>query len=672
MSTLKSTKNSLTTSKMKELEAENKLPPTTKEALTDRSAESKVIEGDDHLEHMQAHENADATKEGDDNDDKIKVEIKPRENYLKDKMEKEGFKAKILSGISKGMSDQLLFVKNDIKNDKLEIKNKETNLSRLIPAETDVNLPARERYDLKQRNKALKDLTSQKNNLRKSLDKLNENEKLLKDEGFLDLARSANVPKTLEENLQADKLRKIKEQREVLNEKIHEINDKISNIIYENTESSRKSKVKQFLENFERDKEIIEIRAKKYAKESKDMMQKMQNDITKIAEKRKKEIEEKEKLEETKKQEYIRKLREQEQSIIKRRLKESEEKLSKFKPYSNDKLKKKSSDYLFNQNQKKFEESEATLIKKNNLKRKQMMCSVPFEDIEEFANNFDINKSKFETEISEKKNKLYEEWNERKELLPKYISPFFEKAESESKKVQDESEARREKAEILKKRQNDYCDKVQKTKKPAINEKLKKERLDKIKQLQNPAPVKDTLHQRKKPRIILKKKDPTKPSKYKWKLKLEDDNVEKLNNSLDYINQIKKPKKINLSSSMTRKKSPVPDKPIDYLKELKQERMQKELNRSRSANKDEIQIRNNKWNKMIANPNADALTNIYNVKLKIESLEQEVEMKEKLLKVNGGIENNPELGERISSLLIDSIEAKLSILNQPTKTAKKN
>ena len=42
-------------------------------------------------------------------------------------------------------------------------------------------------------------------------------------------------------------------------------------------------------------------------------------------------------------------------------------------------------------------------------------------------------------------------------------------------------------------------------------------------------------------------------------------------------------------------------------------------------------------------------------------------MQEKILNLSGGIENNPELGQKVSSLLIDSIEAKLSILNNIVK-----
>ena len=44
-------------------------------------------------------------------------------------------------------------------------------------------------------------------------------------------------------------------------------------------------------------------------------------------------------------------------------------------------------------------------------------------------------------------------------------------------------------------------------------------------------------------------------------------------------------------------------------------------------------------------------------------MENEAKQKERFLKLNGGIENFPELGEKVSSLLINSIKGKLSILN---------
>jgi len=39
-------------------------------------------------------------------------------------------------------------------------------------------------------------------------------------------------------------------------------------------------------------------------------------------------------------------------------------------------------------------------------------------------------------------------------------------------------------------------------------------------------------------------------------------------------------------------------------------------------------------------------------------------MKEQIIKINGGMKNNPEIGQKLSNLIINSIEAKLSILNK--------
>ena len=37
-----------------------------------------------------------------------------------------------------------------------------------------------------------------------------------------------------------------------------------------------------------------------------------------------------------------------------------------------------------------------------------------------------------------------------------------------------------------------------------------------------------------------------------------------------------------------------------------------------------------------------------------------------MLKLKGGIENNPELGKKVSNLIIDSIEAKINMLKNMT------
>ena len=58
------------------------------------------------------------------------------------------------------------------------------------------------------------------------------------------------------------------------------------------------------------------------------------------------------------------------------------------------------------------------------------------------------------------------------------------------------------------------------------------------------------------------------------------------------------------------------------------------------------------------------MENVIYVKEKARIMDNEVKKNAKILKLYGGVKNNPEIGQKISNLLIDSIEAKLSILNK--------
>ena len=51
-------------------------------------------------------------------------------------------------------------------------------------------------------------------------------------------------------------------------------------------------------------------------------------------------------------------------------------------------------------------------------------------------------------------------------------------------------------------------------------------------------------------------------------------------------------------------------------------------------------------------------------KEKVDFYERKASIDEKLLKINGGISNNPKLGKELSDLYINSIGAKLDILKK--------
>ena len=77
-----------------------------------------------------------------------------------------------------------------------------------------------------------------------------------------------------------------------------------------------------------------------------------------------------------------------------------------------------------------------------------------------------------------------------------------------------------------------------------------------------------------------------------------------------------------------------------------------------------IKKKSKKWEREINNKNWNVIDNLNNVKEKVEVIDQEADQKEKLLQLSGGIENNPELGRKVGSLLLDSIEAKINILKK--------
>ena len=49
---------------------------------------------------------------------------------------------------------------------------------------------------------------------------------------------------------------------------------------------------------------------------------------------------------------------------------------------------------------------------------------------------------------------------------------------------------------------------------------------------------------------------------------------------------------------------------------------------------------------------------------KVEKLDEKVKMKKELMNVNGGYENNTELGNKVNLILVDSIKGKLTVLNE--------
>ena len=172
--------------------------------------------------------------------------------------------------------------------------------------------------------------------------------------------------------------------------------------------------------------------------------------------------------------------------------------------------------------------------------------------------------------------------------------------------------------------------------------------------------MKDTLYDYKKKRILLKKRDPNKPSKYSWQLKLEEiDENNPLGTSVEIQKAlIKKPRRIMLSTEFEKKKS-IPNQKKDFLPEAMSKKNITEIN----SDNENSGNQNTNWNKLLKDKNASLFENLENVKNKADYLEQKASENEKILVVNGGFSRNPKLGKKVTNLLINSIHAKMCILD---------
>ena len=454
--------------------------------------------------------------------------------------------------------------------------------------------------------------------------------------------------------------------------KIEEIEDKINKIVVTVGGTTKKERLKVYIENFEKDKELIESRAKKYYKEAKERKQRIANDLNNKADKIKKELNEKTKEEELKKAELLKKLKDQEKDIVQKRAKKNDEKANMFKPFLKKKIPKENlKQYLFVKKDEEYQQKEKTLLDKENLKRKEKM-KMDFNEINEFEKNVLTNIEKSQTENAERKKKLLIEWKERKSVLPTYVCPKQELVQEELRKEMEEKENKKELNIALNKKRFEFGYEIKNNMQPEINEKLKKQRTDLIKSLEDPKTVlrENLLFQRHKKEEELLNENNNKDDnidninknlKKKIKIKINRSNA-KLNNSINTYKRKKPLSPIRIIYPL----HPKPDGKIDYLLEMRAEKEKQKLKRNILSNDNEAKNKGNnlKWEKEIKSEKGTFMENVNFVKEKARIMDDELRKNQKMLDLYGGVKNNPNIAKKISNLLIDSIEAKLSILNK--------
>lgn len=615
-----------------------------------RDLEKRYLKGEKHKEisdipekEIKTEKDEEISNQNNDNNTNNKVESKSNQ-LLKEKLSNIDINIKALNGINKSMEKQIKNIEKDILENQILI----TEPKRVIKINTK-KTDKITNFEDKAKLKTIKGLNDSKNYLNSKLQQILLNEKYLKNEGNIEnLNLSDKYVSLVDQNIYENKKIILENKKEQLITKISQIEEDLKTLSLSGDELSRRNRIKHYLQNFEKDKKIIESRAKKYYQESIERNKRIENDLNKKYDKMKKEYEEKKAEEKAKQIETLKKMKEKEKLILEKRTKENDEKYNKYKPYLSRKMKENIKDYLFIKKEETYKNEEQKLVEKENLRRKEKM-KIDFNEINDFGKNVNEHIEKTKTEQNERKKKLLSEWKERKSSLPNYtLNLNRNKGETEEENTEKENEMQtlREKKEKMK----IFAYDIKNNKQPEINEKLKNKRMLLIQSLENPKLAAKLSH-----KLLFQK------------YKRFSDEANKESNNNKNLNKVKKEIKLNNSLSPKRSKQklfplhPKSKTRIDYLTEMitKKEK-KKSLSNEKDLNED---FNKEKWNKEINDKNGNVIENIDYIKQQAKLIDNKVKQKGQYLKLTGGVENNPEVGNEMSELIIDSIGAKLTILN---------
>ena len=615
-----------------------------------RDLEKRYLKGEKHKEisdipekEIKTEKDEEISNQNNDNNTNNKIESKSNQ-LLKEKLSNIDINIKALNGINKSMEKQIKNIEKDILENQILI----TEPKRVIKINTK-KTDKITNFEDKAKLKTIKGLNDSKNYLNSKLQQILLNEKYLKNEGNIEnINLSDKYVSLVDQNIYENKKIILENKKEQLITKISQIEEDLKTLSLSGDELSRRNRIKHYLQNFEKDKKIIESRAKKYYQESIERNKRIENDLNKKYDKMKKEYEEKKAEEKAKQIETLKKMKEKEKLILEKRTKENDEKYNKYKPYLSRKMKENIKDYLFIKKEETYKNEEQKLVEKENLRRKEKM-KIDFNEINDFGKNVNEHIEKTKTEQNERKKKLLSEWKERKSSLPNYtLNLNRNKGETEEENTEKENEMQtlREKKEKMK----IFAYDIKNNKQPEINEKLKNKRMLLIQSLENPKLAAKLSH-----KLLFQK------------YKRFSDEANKESNNNKNLNKVKKEIKLNNSLSPKRSKQklfplhPKSKTRIDYLTEMitKKEK-KKSLSNEKDLNED---FNKEKWNKEINDKNGNVIENIDYIKQQAKLIDNKVKQKGQYLKLTGGVENNPEVGNEMSELIIDSIGAKLTILN---------
>ena len=556
-------------------------------------------------------------------------------------------------------------IKNSLEKNNLSISNNQKNFSNFS---TSSNVSYNEEITFHILNK----LKNQQNNLQNEYENIINKEKNLLDEIPL-YETEPNLK--VDFNIKKNKLKEIKEKKEEIENKIVEIEFNIHKIIDSQKINNSNERMKEFINNYHKDKNKANRRIKQLNEIKKKRQLKMEEDLKKSIEKKAKKLEIEENRILTEKKNLI------DDIINKDKLNERRAKnieiFKNSKSHINDKIPDKYKErYIYFHIKKLFplDKKELELLKTDQIRRSNYFKPITLEELSIHKKNFDQNLEKNQENREKKIEKIKEEWKNTKEKLPDYKFPGIEKIledESYKKKIEDKK--------ILLDNKQKYSFKQEEKFKSKNFIKNNENNIEIKNENNNNNLVKNRMKDYQKILEFLNDPNNKNKIKYNWELKLKNDFNEKYNEELNKALN-KKPIKIKLSSSYDLKniqnfKNNNIKEFKDYLKEERERKEKNHINNNEIINFKLIKKINSMDNndKSIKNiEKANVYYDIQNYEMKANQFEELARQNEELIKLTGGVEKNPELNDKVSNLMLNSLKAKLAILESIEENNKNN
>ena len=571
-------------------------------------------------------------------------------SFLKKKLENVKLPKNLKNDINSGIEKSHLEIRDDFKNDLLNISNKKTTINDILglnKSNGNIFLTSVDKIS-KENLKRLKSLKLEEKNIKKNIAKINMNTKLLED----GLSLKNNI---VDENIRKSQLKNMNDLKENFITKLIKVNQKIELILNEE-KLSQKAKNKLDFENLDEAQEEYNLHLKKLKEEQNKNKAKFDTDLKIAYEKHQKFCDQLELEKSGKLEKLIKERKESERQVILKRKKEADEILEKSKKYLNEKFTKKDNEYKYYQLKENFENNEKKLIDKVNMQKKDPL--VTQEEIKELSKKINEQKKILIEDAEEKKKQLIKLWSYRSQTLPTYKHPLTVKLEEELalKMQKNDDDKKKKECNDLEKR-NYQPPKVTQSLKLKNQRETRKDKVDRESVMQTELNNKKRLDRLKFTPIVSPKN---------LKIIQEELNQE-LNNQVEFdIKSLLQKKKKKILKPI-RILHPKPEKPIDYLTQMI---IEKEKNKNKSMQEyteDSVDLKPSIEKKIISR-NEKREENIIDalkmVKAQTESIDNKVQQKKQILKLNGGYLNNPKLGDEVGDLLIESIQTKLNIMNK--------